>query len=65
MFWEADINKLIRLLQKEGGRVPRTIDVELTEDLVDTYVPGDVVTVTGIVKVNIYHKKIQYMDVYP
>ncbi|GBG26988.1 DNA replication licensing factor, putative [Hondaea fermentalgiana] len=33
-----------------GGAVPRTIDVELTEDLVDLVVPGDVVTICGIVK---------------
>eukprot|EP01083_Nonionella_stella_P147960 467634_1 len=33
-----------------GGRVPRTIDIELTEDLVDQCVPGDVVTVGGIVR---------------
>jgi DNA helicase MCM8 len=35
----------------ESGRVPRTVECELTEDLVDSCVPGDVVTVTGIVKV--------------
>ncbi|XP_059176311.1 DNA helicase MCM8-like [Physella acuta] len=38
--------------QKEAGRIPRTIDCELTRDLVDSCVPGDVVTVSGIVKVN-------------
>ncbi|ESO83521.1 hypothetical protein LOTGIDRAFT_207337 [Lottia gigantea] len=38
--------------QKESGRIPRTIDCDLTYDLVDTCVPGDIVTVTGIVKVN-------------
>ncbi|XP_065348176.1 DNA helicase MCM8 isoform X2 [Cloeon dipterum] len=37
--------------QREGGRVPRTLEVEMTEDLVETCVPGDEVTVTGIVKV--------------
>jgi len=36
--------------QVNAGAVPRTIDVELTEELVDLIVPGDVVTVTGIVK---------------
>ncbi|KAG8263584.1 DNA replication licensing factor mcm8 [Homalodisca vitripennis] len=37
--------------QREGGRVPRNVEVELTEDLVDSCVPGDEVTITGIVKV--------------
>ncbi|EFJ34946.1 hypothetical protein SELMODRAFT_405992 [Selaginella moellendorffii] len=35
----------------EEGRVPRTVECELTEDLVDVCMPGDVVTVCGIVKV--------------
>lgn len=35
----------------EAGRVPRTIEVELTEDNVDSCVPGDVVTICGQVKV--------------
>ncbi|KAI8999507.1 MCM2/3/5 family-domain-containing protein [Gaertneriomyces semiglobifer] len=37
--------------QIDSGRIPRTLEVELTEDLVDTVVPGDVVVVSGIVKV--------------
>lgn len=36
--------------QRESGRVPRTIECELTNDLVYTCIPGDIVTVTGIVK---------------
>ena len=36
--------------QKEPGRVPRTIEVELKGTLVDSCVPGDIITVTGIVK---------------
>lgn len=36
---------------KDPGRVPRSIDAELMNDLVDSVVPGDVVTCTGIVKV--------------
>jgi DNA helicase MCM8 len=39
---EADVN--------DAGRVPRTVEVELSEDLVDSCVPGDVVTIGGIVK---------------
>ena len=34
----------------DAGRVPRTLEVELCEDLVDSCVPGDVVTVGGVVK---------------
>lgn len=34
----------------EEGRVPRNVDCELTEDLVDACIPGDVVTVTGIIR---------------
>ncbi|KAJ2818520.1 DNA replication licensing factor mcm8, partial [Coemansia furcata] len=36
---------------KDPGRVPRSIDAELLNDLVDSVVPGDVVSCTGIVKV--------------
>jgi DNA replicative helicase MCM subunit Mcm2 (Cdc46/Mcm family) len=31
--------------------MPRTVECELTEDLVDACIPGDVVTVCGIVKI--------------
>ncbi|XP_026285524.1 DNA helicase MCM8 [Frankliniella occidentalis] len=37
---------------REGGRVPRSVEVELMEDLVDSCAPGDVVTVTGIIRVH-------------
>lgn len=36
---------------REEGRMPRTIDAELFADLIDTCIPGDVVTVCGIVRV--------------
>ncbi|KAJ2819957.1 DNA replication licensing factor mcm8, partial [Coemansia erecta] len=36
---------------RDPGRVPRSIDAELLNDLVDSVVPGDVVNCTGIVKV--------------
>ncbi|KAJ2254095.1 DNA replication licensing factor mcm8 [Coemansia sp. RSA 455] len=36
---------------KDPGRVPRSIDAELLNDLVDCVVPGDVISCTGIVKV--------------
>jgi len=45
--------------QRESGRVPRTIECELTNDLVYTCIPGDVVTVTGIVKKKICNSKKQ------
>ncbi len=37
--------------RKDPGRIPRTVECELTEDMVDSCVPGDVVIVTGEVKV--------------
>jgi DNA helicase MCM8 len=35
---------------REEGRMPRTIECELTQDLVDQCVPGDEISVCGIVK---------------
>ncbi|XP_046737252.1 DNA helicase MCM8-like [Diprion similis] len=37
--------------QDDKGRMPRVIDVDLIEDLVNTCMPGDDITVTGIIKV--------------
>jgi DNA helicase MCM8 len=34
----------------ESGRIPRTIECELTEDLTGVCTPGDLITVNGIVK---------------
>lgn len=45
------IQELASADNHEEGRVPRTIECELTEDLVDCCIPGEIVTVTGIVKV--------------
>lgn len=36
----------------DTGRVPRTIDCELTSDLTGSCVPGDSVTICGLVKVS-------------
>ena len=36
---------------REEGRMPRTIECELTDDLVDKCIPGDEVTISGVVKV--------------
>lgn len=45
------LQELLKSESHEEGRVPRTVECELTEDLVDACIPGDVVTVTGYVKV--------------
>lgn len=45
------IQELVSAGNHEEGRVPRTVECELTEDLVDCCIPGEIVTVTGIVKV--------------
>nr|CAB3263697.1 DNA helicase MCM8 [Phallusia mammillata] len=37
--------------QREAGRMPRTVEVELMRDLADTASPGDIVTITGVAKV--------------
>ncbi|XP_037638413.1 DNA helicase MCM8, partial [Sebastes umbrosus] len=37
--------------QRETGRIPRSVECHLTADLCDSSVPGDAVTVTGIVRV--------------
>lgn len=37
--------------KEDIGRVPRTLEVELTRDLVNSCSAGDVVTILGIVKV--------------
>ncbi|XP_071552427.1 DNA helicase MCM8-like [Panulirus ornatus] len=51
--WQSfRIQEIISDDQREGGRVPRTVECEVREDLVDSCVPGDMVTVTGIVKVS-------------
>lgn len=46
------VQELISDDQRESGRIPRTIECELTQDLVDSCVPGDMVTITGVVKVS-------------
>ncbi|KAM4842250.1 DNA helicase MCM8 isoform 1-T3 [Thomomys bottae] len=53
MDWQSiKIQELMSDAQQEAGRIPRTIECELVHDLVDSCVPGDTVTVTGIVKVS-------------
>ncbi|XP_066524234.1 DNA helicase MCM8 [Hoplias malabaricus] len=51
--WQTiKIQELISDDQRESGRIPRTIECELTQDLVDSCVPGDMVTITGVIKVS-------------
>lgn len=44
------VQELLKPEDHEEGRVPRTVECELTQDLVDACIPGDVVTVTGIIR---------------
>ncbi|KAK4798089.1 hypothetical protein SAY86_030415 [Trapa natans] len=50
-FQKIRLQELQQSENHEEGRVPRTVECELTEDLVDMCIPGDVVTVIGFVKV--------------
>uniref|UniRef100_A0A3B4DI58 DNA helicase MCM8 n=1 Tax=Pygocentrus nattereri TaxID=42514 RepID=A0A3B4DI58_PYGNA len=51
--WQTiKVQELIADDQRESGRIPRTIECELTQDLVDSCVPGDMVTITGVIKVS-------------
>ncbi|CAD6333579.1 unnamed protein product [Miscanthus lutarioriparius] len=50
-FQKIRIQELASADNHEEGQVPRTVECELTEDLVDCCIPGEIVTVTGIVKV--------------
>ncbi|XP_049724754.1 DNA helicase MCM8 [Elephas maximus indicus] len=53
MDWQSiKIQELMSDDHREAGRIPRTIECELLHDLVDSCVPGDTVTITGIVKVS-------------
>ncbi|EGC40160.1 hypothetical protein DICPUDRAFT_146993 [Dictyostelium purpureum] len=37
--------------QKESSGIPKSFECELSDDLVETVVPGDIVTISGVVKV--------------
>ncbi|KAM7526251.1 hypothetical protein LguiA_016153 [Lonicera macranthoides] len=50
-FQKIRIQELVKSEHHEEGRVPRTVECELAEDLVDACIPGDVVTVIGIIRV--------------
>ncbi|XP_034693977.1 probable DNA helicase MCM8 [Vitis riparia] len=49
-FQKIRLQEILKSENHEEGRVPRTVECELTEDLVDACIPGDVVTVTGIIR---------------
>ncbi|CAN6581092.1 unnamed protein product [Malus baccata var. baccata] len=50
-FQKIRIQELLKPEDHEEGRMPRTVECELFEDLVDACIPGDVVTLTGIIRV--------------
>ena len=47
---DRQVVRLQEVLEEDGGRVPRTVEVELLEDLTDNLIPGDTIRVTGVVK---------------
>ncbi|XP_045794791.1 probable DNA helicase MCM8 [Trifolium pratense] len=49
-FQKIRVQELLKHEDHEEGRVPRTVECELTQDLVDSCIPGDVVTVAGIIR---------------
>ncbi|XP_028409648.1 DNA helicase MCM8-like isoform X2 [Dendronephthya gigantea] len=50
--WQTvKVQEIIDDDQRETGRIPRSIECELTADLVDSAIPGDVVKICGMVKV--------------
>ncbi|XP_028775178.1 probable DNA helicase MCM8 [Neltuma alba] len=54
-FQKIRLQELLKPEDHEEGRVPRTVECELIQDLVDTCIPGDVLTVTGIIRgINTY-----------
>lgn len=56
-FTRSESYQIIRLQESmqhsrfSAGEIPKTVDVELAHDLVDTVCPGDDVTVTGVIQV--------------
>lgn len=51
-FQTIRIQEMLNNEQENKGRVPRILDVKITDDLVDTCMPGDDLTLTGIIKVH-------------
>ncbi|KAH8937600.1 hypothetical protein BDL97_16G036800 [Sphagnum fallax] len=50
-FQKIRLQEISNLDGHEEGRLPRTVECELTEDLVNACIPGDIVTVCGIVEI--------------
>lgn len=53
-FTQTESYQTIRLqesVQAVKGQIPKTIEVDLSHDLVDTVYPGDDITVTGVIKI--------------
>ncbi len=44
------------------GRIPQTIECELTNDLVNSAIPGDVVVISGVVKLMVDENSMQKID---
>lgn len=42
---------MYNILQENKGKVPKILDVELMDNLVNICMPGDDITLTGIIKV--------------
>lgn len=58
-YTQVELNQTIRLqesVQSVKGQIPKTIEVDLAHDLVETVYPGDDITVTGIYKVRTQEK---------
>eukprot|EP00954_Amorphochlora_amoebiformis_P004830 379592-Amorphochlora_amoeboformis.AAC.2 len=49
-FQAIRVQEIVSDEEKDQGRIPRTIECELTDDQVDCCIPGDVIQITGIVK---------------
>lgn len=48
----------------DSGRIPRTIECDLSDEMVDSLVPGDVVTVAGIVKRSATEESVKQSSMY-
>lgn len=53
----------VNILQENKGRVPKILDVELMDNLVNICMPGDDITLTGIIKVILKNNYIKMLIV--